>query len=363
MANGTEKSAAALGLPRAVTIETEDTNVTSADVIWNVADASYNPSLTTAQSFTVEGEVELPAEIDNRDHISRNVTVQVTVSAAGVVDMPQASPAAGTYTGAIWVELATATPGAVICYTVDGSTPTAGSARYSGAILVDRTMTIKAIAVKEGMEDSAVAAAAYIIEDKAPVEKPWIFTDVDIVPGNWKYESVKHVYNNDIMGAIAGTTQFQPDRPLSRAMFATVLYRMAGEPEAVFRDKFTDVPAGKWYSDAIIWAYQNKVAAGYTDGSFGIDDNITREQIAKMLFEYAKVSEYDITERNDLGSFTDEADVSSWAVEYMQWAAAVKMITGKPNDDGKTWRMDPKGDATRAECAAMLKRFAEKYVN
>ncbi|MCI6553850.1 MAG: hypothetical protein MR430_10020 [Lachnospiraceae bacterium] len=82
-----------------------------------------------------------------------------------------------------------------------------------------------------------------------------------------------------------------------------------------------------------------------------------------MLFEYAKVSEYDISERNDLGSFTDEADVSSWAVEYMQWAAAVKMITGKPNDDGKTWRMDPKGDATRAECAAMLKRFAEKYVN
>ncbi|MGN0331067.1 MAG: hypothetical protein ACI4D5_07465, partial [Kineothrix sp.] len=74
-----------------------------------------------------------------------------------------------------------------------------------------------------------------------------------------------------------------------------------------------------------------------------------------------KVSKYDISERNDLGSFTDEASVSGWAVEYMQWATAVKMITGKPNDDKKTYRMDPKGDATRAECAAMLTRFQEKY--
>ncbi|MCI6553451.1 MAG: beta-N-acetylglucosaminidase domain-containing protein [Lachnospiraceae bacterium] len=213
---------------------------------------------------------------------------------------------------------------------------------------------------------SSLDSALEALEEKEvkPNEKPdkaWIFTDVNVNAGNWKYESVKYVYNNDIMGAITGTTNFQPDRPLSRSMFATVLYRMAGEPKVAFENKFTDVAAGKWYSDAIIWAYKNKIVAGYTDGSFGINDNITREQIAKMLFEYAKVSKYDISERNDLGSFTDEASVSGWAVEYMQWATAVKMITGKPNDDQKTYRMDPKGDATRAECAAMLTRFAEKY--
>ena len=225
---------------------------------------------------------------------------------------------------------------------------------------------VRGLASTEQARVDAMAAAieqaiARLEANNEKQEKPWIFTDVDVIKGNWKYDSVKFVYDNDIMGAITDTTQFQPDRPLSRSMFATVLYRMAGSPKVVFENKFSDVTAGKWYSDAIIWAYANKIVAGYTDGSFGINRNITREQIAKMLFEYAKVSKYDISERNDLGSFTDEASVSGWAVEYMQWATAVKMITGKPNDDKKTYRMDPQGDATRAECAAMLTRFQEKY--
>ncbi len=80
-----------------------------------------------------------------------------------------------------------------------------------------------------------------------------------------------------------------------------------------------------------------------------------------MLYEYAKTSRYDISARNDLSTFTDETSVSGWATEYMQWATAVKMITGKPNDDQKTYRLDPKGAATRAECAAMLMRFQNQY--
>ena len=209
--------------------------------------------------------------------------------------------------------------------------------------------------------NSLNTAVKALVEKAETVEKKWIFTDVKVTTGNWKYESVKYVYNKDVMGAVTGTTEFQPDRPLNRAMFATVLYRMAGEPKVTFENKFTDVVAGKWYSNAILWAYQNKIVSGFSDGSYGIEANITREQIAKMLNEYAKLCKYDISQKNALNEFTDAASVSNWAVEYMQWATAVKMISGKPNGDG-SFRLDPKGEATRAECAAMLQRFANKYI-
>lgn len=188
------------------------------------------------------------------------------------------------------------------------------------------------------------------------------FSDVLVIPGNWKYESVKYVYENNIMNGISSTTLFQPDRTLSRSMFATVLYRMAGQPAVSFVNKFTDVPVGKWYSDAITWANQKGIVAGYNDGSgrFGIDDPVTREQIAKMLYEYARVTGYNVSQMKVLDAFTDRSTVSIWADKYLQWATAVEMITGKPNADGSL-RLDPKGAATRAECAAMLMRFQGKY--
>ncbi|MBR6770914.1 MAG: S-layer homology domain-containing protein, partial [Lachnospiraceae bacterium] len=199
--------------------------------------------------------------------------------------------------------------------------------------------------------------------DTPVTPKPWPFTDVEIIKGNWKYESVKYTYENGIMNGISGTTLFDPDSPLTRAMFATVLYRMAGEEKVTFTNRFTDVKAGKWYSNAIIWANEKKIVSGFSDGSYGVDEYITREQMAKMLYEYAdKVCKYKVSEVAALDSFTDYKTVSTWAAGYMKWAVAVKMISGKPNDSENTsYRLDPKGEATRAECAAMLKRFEDKY--
>lgn len=192
------------------------------------------------------------------------------------------------------------------------------------------------------------------------VDKEWVFTDVQVIPGNWKYENVKAVYNDDLMGAVGGGTQFQPDGYLTRAMFATVLYRMAGEPTVAYRNKFTDVAAGKWYTDAIIWANEKGIVNGYLNGSYGINDNITREQIAKMIFLYGQLQKYQITSRASIEGFTDRKDVSAWGVEYLQWCVDVGMISGKPNGDG-SFRLDPKGQATRAECAKMLIMFLQKY--
>ncbi|MBR6771510.1 MAG: chitobiase/beta-hexosaminidase C-terminal domain-containing protein, partial [Lachnospiraceae bacterium] len=323
----------------------------------------YTQAISVDKTMTLKA-IAVKEGMNNSTVATAAYVIQISDSPDSVketVKAPTFSVEAGTYTKAQSVTITSATKGATIYYTTDGKTPTTGSTKYTQAIPVDKTMTLKAIAVKEGMNNSTVATAAYTIKVEVK-EKEWIFIDVPVMPSNWKYESVKYVYNRDIMGAITGTKEFQPDRPLSRSMFATVLYRMAGEPQVKYQTKFSDVPAGKWYSNAIIWAYENKIVSGMGDGTFGIERNITREQIAKMLYEYANVCQYDVSAAKDLNSFTDVKSVSGWAVKYMQWATAVEMITGKPNDEAKTsFRMDPQGEATRAECAAMLMRFANKY--
>lgn len=213
------------------------------------------------------------------------------------------------------------------------------------------------------MPESDVTITAVFEKVEAPEPAVWPYTDVDVAPGQWKYDSVKFVTDRGVMGAITNTTLFQPDRFLSRAMFATVLYRMAGEPKVSGKNNFSDVEEDKWYTDAVIWANQNQIVQGIGDGKFGRDDDITREQIAKMLYVYAeKVCKYDVSVSKDLSEFTDVKELSAWSVGYMKWAVGTGMISGKPNDEGRTsFRLDGKGEATRAECAAMLKRFAERY--
>lgn len=207
------------------------------------------------------------------------------------------------------------------------------------------------------MGDKTAVCVITVSEESDP---SFPFTDIAVKKGSWQYDNVKYVYDKGIMNGISGTTWFQPNNPLTRAMFATVLYRMAGSPNVNFGDRFSDVAAGQYYSDAVIWANDKGIVSGYTDGSYGVNKNITREQIAKMLFEYAKSNKYDVSMKKSLSSFTDENEVSNWATEYMEWATAVGLITGKPNGDG-TYRLDPKGEATRAECAKMLAMFDQKY--
>ena len=201
-----------------------------------------------------------------------------------------------------------------------------------------------------------------IIKEKTelPPEPELPFTDVPKDPDNWKLIHIRYVYRHGIMNGISGTSLFRPDHTLTRAMFATVLHRMAGTPSVPFSSRFSDVEKGTWYTDAILWAAQQNIVSGYTDGSYGIDDNITREQMAKMLFLYGQHQAYDVDGRASLSGFTDASAVSSWAVPYLQWAVDTGMISGKPNGDG-SFRLDPKGEATRAECAKILCLFLETY--
>ncbi|MBR6771160.1 MAG: alpha-N-acetylglucosaminidase C-terminal domain-containing protein, partial [Lachnospiraceae bacterium] len=152
-----------------------------------------------------------------------------------------------------------------------------------------------------------------------PTPKPWPFTDIKVNSG-WKYDNAKYVYENGIMNGISGTKLFDPDAQVNRAMFATVLHRMADTPKIAYNTKFPDVKDGQYYTSAILWAADKKIVSGMSDGTYGVTQNITRAQIAKMLYEYAKLQKYDISGAASLDSFTDKDKVRAWAVGYLKWA-------------------------------------------
>ena len=200
--NGAEKTVAGLGLPSQVDITTVEGAASKADVVWdleNLASGTYNPSFLTEQIFTVNGTVTLPEEVGNTDNINLNITIQVTVSAAGIVGAPIANPTAGTYSENQSVALTSSTVGATIYYTTDGSEPTiTGGAtggttqQYTAPILVTGTVgqsittTIKAIAVQNGMQDSSVETFTYTIKQDSQTPDVPVVTAPSITtqPGN-----------------------------------------------------------------------------------------------------------------------------------------------------------------------------------
>lgn len=179
------------------------------------------------------------------------------------------------------------------------------------------------------------------------------FTDVS--ESNWFYEDIALCYILDLMKGTSDTT-FSPYVNITRGMIVTILYRQEGEPEIMAANPFTDVASDKYYTNAIIWAEKNEIVYGYGGGLFGPEDAITREQMAAILYRYAQFKGYDMTITGNLNKFTDKDVVSSYAVDAMKWAIGSGLIEGKPGNI-----LDPQGEATRAEFAAMLRRFIEKY--
>ncbi len=145
--------------------------------------------------------------------------------------------------------------------------------------------------------------------------------------------------------------KFGPDNSLTRGMLVQILYNKEGRPEVTGQSPFEDVKEGAWYADAVIWAAENDIVAGYGNGKFGPNDPITRQQLATILWHYAGSPE----STGSLDSFTDGAKTSNYAVPALQWAVENKIVSGRGNGI-----LDPRGNATRAEVAAMLMRYCEK---
>ncbi|MGI6028807.1 MAG: S-layer homology domain-containing protein [Candidatus Heteroscillospira sp.] len=175
----------------------------------------------------------------------------------------------------------------------------------------------------------------------------------DDVEEYWALEAIRYAYINDLMNG-TGADEFSPDATLNRAMLATILYRLEGEPEVKAKNIYTDVASGTWYTDAVIWASENGIVDGYGNGKFGPTDNITREQMAAMLYRYAAYKTYDVTNAGDLQGFIDMEDISAWALNAVKWANAEELINGRT-----ATTIVPGGNATRAEAATILMRFCE----
>ena len=179
------------------------------------------------------------------------------------------------------------------------------------------------------------------------------FTDVS--EKDWFYGDVMFVYENGLMLGTSKTL-FSPHWTATRGMMATILWRMEGSPVPKGKNSFTDVEDGKWYADAITWTAENGIFAGYGKDKFGPDDPITREQLAAIFYRYADYKGYDLAVKGNLDKFKDADKITDYAKTAMQWAVGSGLMKGKSGN-----LLDPQGTATRAEIAAMLHRFIEKY--
>ena len=186
------------------------------------------------------------------------------------------------------------------------------------------------------------------------MDEPGMFLPFTDVTNHWAYSAIKRVYTRGLMVGMDEKT-FAPDQQLSRAMLAVILYAMAGEPAVTGESPFTDVPAGCWYTDAIIWAAQNGIVSGFGDGTFRPNAAITRAQAAVMLYGYAAFTGADVTARADLSAYSDAGQIPAWAMDAMQWANARRLIVGRDSS-----HLVPDGGATRAEMAAILSAYIGK---
>ena len=181
------------------------------------------------------------------------------------------------------------------------------------------------------------------------------YNDVDL--SAWYHSPVCYVLANGLMTGYNANT-FGPHDPLSRAMVAQIFYNMEGQPEGDYEDKFPDVEDGKWYHDAITWAYEHGVVSGYGDGLYRPEQDVSREELVQIFCNYAKAKGWADAEHADLSSFADDHHVADWHEVAMQWGVGAGLLGGKGGNV-----LDPKGDAARAEAAQMLMNFCEKIRN
>ncbi len=186
-------------------------------------------------------------------------------------------------------------------------------------------------------------------EETEPVSHP--FTDVSA--DDWYAQAVQYVYENGLMDGIENN-QFAPEHTTTRAQLVTILYRLEGQPAVTGESGFTDVEADTWYTDAVVWAAANGIVNGVSDTRFAPGDEITRQQMAAILYRYAEAKGYDVTDSADLSGHPDAETIQAYAQIPMAWACAQGLLQGFEDDT-----LRPAGNATRAQIATILMRFCQ----
>ena len=344
-----------------------------------IGDVGYT-SLTAAVASAANGDtIKLLANCDDEITISKNVTIECgefkadkvtagsgytkTVSGTTITIAKKSSGSSGKTTykvttsavnnGGVNASPSNAEKGDTITITLspdkgytlgkltvtDGSGKTVSTVKKSDTVY---TFTMPASAVNVGV--------SYVKADETPSKTGYS----DVSANDWFASAVDYVTDNGMMNG-TGTNTFGPKANTTRGMVVTVLYRLENEPSTAAAS-FTDVASGAYYANAVAWANANGIVSGYGNGKFGPNDKVTREQFAAILYRYAQYKKYDVSvgEDTNILSYDDAQSISSYAVSAIQWACGSGVLTGKTGN-----KLDPKGNATRAEVAAMLMRFCE----
>lgn len=314
------------------------------------------------ENATVSKSVTFTLDVDGNNFtgtISAGSRYNLTKNGDTYTVTRQSSSSSGSTSTTYNVNVNAATNGAVAAdkkTASKGTTVTVTASPSKGYVVdavkvVDKDGKDVAVTEKDGkyvftMPASAVTVTgSFKAETPAPVALP--FTDVK--SGNWFYDAVKYAYAQGLMTGTSATT-FAPNGTMNRAMIVTVLYRLEKSPAVTGASKFTDVPAGQWYSDAVAWAAANKIVNGYDETTFGPMNAVTREQMAAILFRYEQVKGLEnVTLEENLNRFPDQNKISAYAIPALQWAVGQKIING--NADGT---LDPTGTATRAQVAQIF---------
>lgn len=358
--------------------------ITTVAPVAKIGDVGYT-SLTDAVASAANGDtIKLLANCDDEITISKNVTIEcgafkadkvaagsgytksvsgttITIAKKSSGGSSGSSSGKTTYkvttsavnNGGVNASPSSAEKGATITITLspdkgykldkltvtDGSGKTVSTVKKSDTVY---TFTMPASAVKVGV--------SYVKATETPSETK--FNDVSA--NDWFASAVDYVTGKGMMNGTADNT-FSPKANTTRGMVVTVLYRLENQP-STSAASFTDVASGAYYANAVAWANANGIVSGYGSGKFGPNDKVTREQLAAILYRYAQYKKYDVSvgEDTNILSYDDAQSISSYAIPAIQWACGAGVVTGKSGS-----KLDPKGNATRAEVAAMLMRFCE----
>ena len=325
-------------------------------LIWSSSDPSI-VSVDNAGNLTAKKLGTAEITVRTLNHVTKKIPVRVVVYPTKITLKPTSLNMVKGNSSGLTVKLSPSntTETKVTFKSEDPSVATVSSDGTVTAKGIGKT-TITATTV------NGLTATCQVVSliDNNP-ENP--FADVNST-GGWQYKPAKYVYDRGIMNGkgevIPGKVLFAPDGKLTRAEFVRLLYNLENAPAVEFFPKFRDVPEGMWYSNAVVWASDNNIVAG-KGAVFDPNGLADREQLAVMFYHYAEFKNIDTeapgTVPKTVNDFEDASKVSSWAVKALNWALANGIMTGKNT------KIDPKGKATRAECAAMMQHYLEYAEN
>ena len=330
-----------------LTATVQPSNATNQNVTWS-SDKPDVATVDAAGKVTAVGAGTATITVTTEDG-KKTATCTVTVRP----DIPPANPNYRITVEATQGGTVTADPTAAKA----GATVTLTPAPEEGYEVGEVTVTDRfgnAVEVTENadgtytftMPNGQVSVNVTFVEMEA---EPLPFTDVK--EGDWFHDAVRYVYDNGLMEGV-GDGQFAPNATTNRAMVVTILYRLAGEPDVSGDVGFADVESGLWYSNAVLWAAEKGIVNGISETEFAPAGDLTREQLATVLYRYAESMGFDVSASVDLSGFPDAGDIQSYATQALSWAVAEGLLQGFEDDS-----LQPGGTATRAQIATILMRF------